>query len=961
MSSEEARSDCSTGVPPDAAGSAVLHPVIPDHELLRRIGRGSYGEVWLARNVMGTWRAVKIVRRDSFENERPYEREFAGIRRSEPVSRAHEGMVDILHIGRRDDEGFFYYVMELADSATVGPENSPESYKPLTLATRLEAGKQLPAEDCIELVTALAGVLAHLHEAGLIHRDVKPSNILFVSGVAKLGDIGLVAEAGHSRTFVGTEGYVPMDGPGTERADIFGLGKTLYEALTGFERSRFPEVPLDWSQRYDFHQCLELNEIVLRACESNPEQRYKSAREMLADAALVASGRSVRRLRRLESGLRSARVAMLALGGIAVLASAAFYWQRRESDFAKVKLAQAQSESTAASALEAARLSKWYGLQDRVRAARYDHSAGSVANGLAAAREAATIDPTLSLRDDAAFLLGHADLVVLPYGEIPVGVQSLAMNLAQRQYLRLSYRPGTPRLQRLTGRAEIIPLDGGPALPMPAGFVITHDWSLEFIEGGTVLQDCSGHRWAVPGTKPWEARPQKESVLSAEKLRLTVPGVSRVNSSHDGRWAVAFTKDASGHHTLNTFHNGAKGPALATRQRGGGAQAAFLDPPHLMATSSWLGVTWVEDLLHEQPILRIPNAGYLNYSPEQELLASVSWENDAAQVYAWRPSTVLHNFPTHSDQPMSPRFSPDERWLTAWDGNGVRWWPLDPLNLAEPARKDAAAAFGIHWQAEPPRFTILAKNGATTHAFHSTAGPDALITDAHSEPLKITDFPELHPDHIESWAASADGRVVAIGNMGPACVWRDGKPWRKVPSKAPGTQGDPVRLALSADGRRLAVGSFHGRGVWVWDLEGRQDRPILLHTETFNVGAHVALSLDGRWLSCAGDNEIRVLETTSWNIVARWPRKTHGIGETNFSADSKLLIIQPTAEEIAIIRTEKWETLITLKLPIQDRIGGLAISATGHWLSAIGTGKSDLWLWDLQKLNNELRAMGLGW
>src|SRR5438445_9571567 len=56
-------------------------PLIPDHTLLRPIGRGAYGEVWLARNVMGTLRAVKLIWRRQFETDRPYEREFAGIQR----------------------------------------------------------------------------------------------------------------------------------------------------------------------------------------------------------------------------------------------------------------------------------------------------------------------------------------------------------------------------------------------------------------------------------------------------------------------------------------------------------------------------------------------------------------------------------------------------------------------------------------------------------------------------------------------------------------------------------------------------------------------------------------------------------------------------------------------------------------------------------------------------------------
>src|SRR5262249_60982349 len=75
-------------------------PKIADHQLLRRIGTGSYGEVWLARTITGSYRAVKVVHRNTFTSQDPYDREFAGLRKFEPISHAHPNEVIILQVGQ---------------------------------------------------------------------------------------------------------------------------------------------------------------------------------------------------------------------------------------------------------------------------------------------------------------------------------------------------------------------------------------------------------------------------------------------------------------------------------------------------------------------------------------------------------------------------------------------------------------------------------------------------------------------------------------------------------------------------------------------------------------------------------------------------------------------------------------------------------------------------------------------
>jgi WD40 repeat protein/serine/threonine protein kinase len=299
------------------SGRGLISVSVPDHELLRGIAEGSYGEVWLARNVMGAYRAVKFVHRSSFDHERPYEREMEGIQQFEPISRSHDGFVDVLQVGRNDRDGYFYYVMELGDDALSGQQIQPESYRPKTLAGEVALRGRLSVEECLRLSLSLSDALHHLHSHGLSHRDIKPSNIIFINGVPKLADIGLVAAMGPDQSYVGTEGYIPPEGPGTSQADIFALGKVLYEIGTGKDRYEFPELPDDFDRYTDAEAFREFNEVILKACHTDVKKRFASAREMNVELSLLLNGKSVRRLRLLERRWvlfkRVASVAALAL------------------------------------------------------------------------------------------------------------------------------------------------------------------------------------------------------------------------------------------------------------------------------------------------------------------------------------------------------------------------------------------------------------------------------------------------------------------------------------------------------------------------------------------------------------------------------------------------------------------------------------------------------------------------
>jgi CHASE2 domain-containing sensor protein len=263
-------------------------PETPDYELFDPpFGEGAYGKVWVVRNAIGQWQALKVVYLSKFGNNTdPFDREFNGISRYKPISDKHPGLLRVDFVTRKR-EGYFYYVMELGDAQNPGWEYSPSTYKPLDLASvRAQAkNRRLSVPECIRIGIALSDALEFLHQQGLTHRDIKPQNIIFVKGQPKLADVGLTAEIRPDeaeRTFVGTPGYMPHppERPGTVQADIYALGMVLYVTSTGRGPTFFPEIATTLIQEPETANFLPFNNVILKACDPDITRRYQTAAEL---------------------------------------------------------------------------------------------------------------------------------------------------------------------------------------------------------------------------------------------------------------------------------------------------------------------------------------------------------------------------------------------------------------------------------------------------------------------------------------------------------------------------------------------------------------------------------------------------------------------------------------------------------------------------------------------------------
>jgi WD40 repeat protein len=893
---------------------------IQHYQLLRRIGEGAFGEVWIARNALGTLRAVKVVYRAVFADARDYERELTGVRNFEPVSREHVGLVDLLDVGVNHAEGYFYYAMELADDASApGASQLPEqgdrepstkddpsapcsevaapqrgkrpsaisdwkSYSPCTLSARLRDEGRLPLAECLRVSVALTDALEFLHGQGLIHRDIKPSNIIFVGGVPKLADVGTVTRVEDAKTMVGTEGFQAPEGPGKPQGDVYSLGKVLYEISTGKDRQRFPEPLTSLAELADRAQWQEFNAVVTKACEPDPSRRYASVTELRVDVLTIQAGRSVRRQWLLEKRFKQAVAALVVL---AVLVGAGVFIQQMRLEVAnaraKVERARLESEAKAASA-RAEEAEHRRALLELEKVIRPPHEAGWSARAWQMASNGANrFGFDTNLQSQAAGSLAGLDATnIFLTGSI--GGSSVAFSPDGKRVLYGSL----PEAKQTDdpGKAHLLDLDTKKLTAFPA----PGSGPVAFLPGGTPVQfsaDAS-HRlalWLVgqpsAGTAipPVQTGPHRQhasaTAASDDSIALrffSLPNGERFTAlgalamTPDGSFVAASGASTSGRAICAVWDGTSGNLRLATSDLGTASPRAS----HFFPTNA------------------------LAFTPDGSLLAA---GDDEGGVRIWRivdrsalppikasrlPILSLAFGPDLVMDPMHPAAEP--QWLLAVgdSGGGVMIWRLATTELVTQCP-------GAQWDRAALTFspdgTLLASGGRGTMVWDTATGRPLLT---------------MGEEFGNGIAFSRDGARFAaatkrLNGVVSSLVyeWHDGRGIRTLR----GLARPLTKVCFSRDGRLLAAVSQDWQ-VGLWDLSNAR----LLHVLSVPPGlvtadnAGLAFSHDGAKFAFMAGSRALLLGAESGECLQEWPLPPGRVDELAFDPSGLLFAfhLEPT-------------------------------------------------------------------
>ncbi|NLT95005.1 MAG: Stk1 family PASTA domain-containing Ser/Thr kinase, partial [Clostridia bacterium] len=264
------------------------------YEILALIGGGGMSLVYQAKDIFLNRIVALKVLREQYASDNDFVRRFR--REAQAVaSLSHPNIVNIYDVGR--DQHIHYLVMEYV--------------KGKTLKEIIDERAPLPLNEVIDIVKQICDALEHAHENSIVHRDIKPHNILITrGGRGKVTDFGIARAAStatvtHTRGIIGSVHYFsPEQAKGEitdEKSDIYSLGIVLYQMVTGrlpFEGESPISVALMHIQnqpvppsQYNPHITEAMEKIILKAINKKPDERYENVAKLRLDLRMALLGK----------------------------------------------------------------------------------------------------------------------------------------------------------------------------------------------------------------------------------------------------------------------------------------------------------------------------------------------------------------------------------------------------------------------------------------------------------------------------------------------------------------------------------------------------------------------------------------------------------------------------------------------------------------------------------------------
>ena len=255
------------------------------YEIIEQIGTGGMSDVYKAKcHKLNRYVAIKVMKSE-FSEDKTFVSKF----RAEAQSVAgftHPNVVNVYDVG--DENGIYYIVMELVEG--------------ITLKKYIEKRGKLPFKEAVSIAIQVANGLDAAHKHHIVHRDIKPQNIIISKeGKVKVTDFGIAKVASsstiNSSSTMGSVHYISPEqargGYSDERSDIYSLGITIFEMLTGtvpFDGDSTvavavqhiqDEIPAPSTVAVDIP--VSIDKIVLKCTQKKPDRRYQSAAELITD------------------------------------------------------------------------------------------------------------------------------------------------------------------------------------------------------------------------------------------------------------------------------------------------------------------------------------------------------------------------------------------------------------------------------------------------------------------------------------------------------------------------------------------------------------------------------------------------------------------------------------------------------------------------------------------------------